>query len=85
MDEKTRERNETRKEKPGEEDKQLPEELWEMVRAELQQAARVLRTLTDPLFADEPSTTAQPTSTAKTEGWFARLVEQGRQMTHPQG
>ncbi len=85
MDEKTREGNREHT-LESDEEKQLPEELWEMVRSELQQAAQVLRTLTDPLFADEREASEQPAqATAETQGWFARLVEQGRHITHPRG
>ncbi len=69
-----------------EEDKQLPEELWDMVREELQQAARVLRSLTDPLIPDKPpAETAAERQEVSQQGWFARLVDEGRHMTRPRG
>jgi len=77
------------------EEEPFPSHLWEMVKRELEEAAKVLRTLTqeeieeDLAEVEETSPTRSAEKGEKTsaagltaeteEGWFRRLVEQGKE------
>ncbi len=80
---------------PLDEGGDLPEALWKSVKTELERAAHVLRSLTDPLFEEKPSeessapasppaetTTATPPTSGREatgQGWFHRLLERRKQ------